>query len=112
MSDIVDRLEALLEDERIALLAGDFKEVNRIAARKEALVEEARSHPNIPGLLKKLTRNNKRNQALLGAAIEGARAAARRLERLNDVGTHLTTYDSAGQTRKLRTKPGSLERKA
>ena len=91
-------LDALLEEERAALLRGDLDELEDMHARKSALLDQlhaldaARDADALHDLQAKLTRNH----ALLDSAMLGIRAVARRLAAVRRVRETLDTYDEDG----------------
>ena len=95
---IFDALDALLEEERTALMQGDLDRIGDLIARKEALFDllaeiDPQDAPDVSGLRAKTLRN----QAMLDAALQGIRAVAERMRSLRRVRDALETYDSQGR---------------
>ncbi len=77
MSDLTD-LDALLDEERAALIAGRLDSLARLADRKAELVETISADD--PDQLQTLRDKAERNHQLLAAAQAGIRAAHRRIQ--------------------------------
>lgn len=94
----LSKLEALLEQERAFLLAGDLEGLGTLLPVKEHLMDillddtEA-GRARIQPLEEKL----QRNQLLLDGALDGIRAVATRLAALRQVRAALDTYDAHGR---------------
>jgi hypothetical protein len=95
-------LDALLEEERTALLSGDLEKLTDMLPRKEALIDALNGilHTDIP-TLQSLDSKVKRNQLLLDGALEGIRNVAQRLATLRRLRGSLETYDSDGKKRNI-----------
>ncbi len=93
-------LDDLLEVERTALLAGDLEKLSKLMAQKEAVFEvlNAAEHADLQAL-QTLDHKVKRNQHLLGSALEGIRAVARRMAAFRRVHSTLETYNARGTKR-------------
>tara|TARA_R110002020_G_scaffold247041_2_gene460958 strand:- start:103 stop:453 length:351 start_codon:yes stop_codon:yes gene_type:complete len=109
-----ESLEALLEKERLHLLEGDLEGLGSLLPMKEKLVEimlcdvDANREWILP-MEKKL----RRNQLLLGGALDGIRSVATRLAALRQVQMTLDTYDAHGRKQRVATpKPPTLEKRA
>ena len=93
----IHALDALLEEERGALIAGDLDRIAALVDRKADLVAGlAGAAPDARALVP-LRRKLQRNQALLDGALEGIRTVAARVSTLRDVGGALETYDRNGR---------------
>ncbi|MFP4239152.1 MAG: flagellar biosynthesis protein FlgN [Rhodosalinus sp.] len=111
--DVLDRLDRLIEEERVMLRAGQLSALADLLERKEWLVQRLaeagapdRAHPD-------LKRKIARNQALLDGALAGLREVARRLGRVRDLRQTLETYDSDGRRAAVVTPgQGRMERRA
>lgn len=109
-----DSLEALLEQERACLLAGDLEGLGALLPIKEKLVEMmlcdvGANRERILPLEKKL----QRNQLLLGGALDGIKSVAKRLAALRQVRMALDTYDAQGRKQRVVTPtPPTLEKRA
>lgn len=96
--DVLNAMDALLEQERSALLEGDLDGLGEMHGRKEALmdklghIEVAAADAQLQGVQEKL----ERNQALLDSALAGIRSVARRLAMVRRVRQSLEYYDEDG----------------
>lgn len=95
-------LDALLEAERKALLAGELEKLAAMLENKEGLIAaiNGAEHDDLPAL-QKLDGKVRRNQLLLDGALEGIRSVARRMAALRRIRSSLETYDSAGKKRNI-----------
>ena len=109
---IVERASALLEDERAALVAADFKALEDVATRKEALFEELRRTRAPEASLARLRQAAERNAALLAASARGLRAVTRRIAEIRAATGSLRTYSQDGRAQTVGAGQGSLERRA
>ena len=111
---LIDQLDALLEAERTALLAGDLDKIGTLLERKEALIDAFNTlEPERTDGLEGLQRKVVRNQALLDGALEGIRKVAARMAEMRRVRTSLDTYDQAGRKRTIDgTAPRRIEKRA
>lgn len=102
----------VLDDERAALLRGDYADLDKLAPTKQKLLarlgEQALSATN----MKRVALAIRRNQALLAAAIEGMRAAKGRMEGLRQQRSSFSTYDKTGQRQLVDAQRSVIERKA
>ncbi len=92
---VFDRLDALLEEERAALLGGDLDGLNDMHGRKEDLLHQLAAVPadaRLRGIQQKLARN----QDLLDSALAGIQSVARRLAMVRRVRQSLEYYDEDG----------------
>ncbi|MCZ4257970.1 flagellar biosynthesis protein FlgN [Sulfitobacter sp. G21635-S1] len=110
----IDALNDLLDSERDALLKGDLERLAEMLAPKDTLIGAINSVPqdDLQGL-RELDNKVKRNQLLLGGALDGIRAVADRMAQLRQVRSSLDTYSADGKKRSidLRDKT-TLERRA
>lgn len=94
---LYQRLLALLEDERHAILSGQIADLRRIAAQKERIRAQLARQPALTDAprLARLRALADHNAALLAAAQRGLIAARDTLERLRSgtAGPALSTYD-------------------
>lgn len=95
---LINRLDALLDAERVTLLAGDLQEIADIAQAKEELMDalnalDAKDRAEISRLQSKV----ERNQVLLDGALQGIRKVASRLAALRRIRRSLETYDATGR---------------
>ncbi|MFP4327168.1 MAG: flagellar biosynthesis protein FlgN [Paracoccaceae bacterium] len=111
---LIDPLEALIDEERIALLNGDLDGLNRLLDRKERLIAAvaAADLPD-PGPIRRIKAKLARNQALLESAMAGIRSVHDRLRLLREARESLRTYDRSGQEQRYETTPErQVERRA
>jgi flagellar biosynthesis/type III secretory pathway chaperone len=98
----IDLLDELLDQEREDLLQGKLDAINRVSARKEALVEELKGYSVADDvLLLELSSKLERNQVLLGSALEGVKSVVKRFADMRQVKESLATYDAFGQRNKI-----------
>lgn len=99
---LLDRVEALLEAERAALLAGRLDRLAPLLAEKERLARLLGRRPEgTPDRLARLARIAARNQTLIEAALGGLRRAAARAAACRGCAGQLHTYDAQGARRSL-----------
>ncbi len=111
MDDPAQRLCALMDEERQALLVGDLGEVARLVGPKEALLQVVGQAADASGL-GLLEAKAHRNRDLLLAAQSGLTAGLKRLEALKTTQNSLSVYTSEGHRRQMPRATGSLLRKA
>ena len=105
-------LTNLLEKERVALLAGNFADLQKLGANKEALMKSvARSKPSQKEIVspQKLTNRNRR---LLIASSRGVRSAQMRIAKLRAKPAALNTYGPSGGITSIDDKPLTIKKKA
>lgn len=107
-------LAAVLREERALILRGAWAGLEALAARKAAGVEAlaAGGAPEAAAGAGSLLRDLARNQALLGAAIEGFREAGRRRAGLREARAGFSTYDAGGARGPVAAPRPRVERKA
>lgn len=112
--ETLDQLDALLEQERAALLVGDLDVIPTLLQRKEALFDELAELPAPEAQeLQNLQTKALRNQALLDSALRGIRAVADRMSAMRRVARSLETYDAAGRKTTIETRAQrKVERRA
>ncbi len=94
----IGALDALLEREREALLAGDLDQIVAQLEEKQALIEALNTLPEAGRAgLEALQGKVLRNQALLDSALEGIRSVAARMSALHQIRRSLDTYDESGR---------------
>ncbi|PKP85058.1 MAG: flagellar biosynthesis protein FlgN [Alphaproteobacteria bacterium HGW-Alphaproteobacteria-2] len=109
---LLDRVEALLEDERAALLAGRLDRLAPLLAEKERLADLLGKAPaGRPDRLARLARLAARNQALIEAALGGLRRAAARAAACRGGVRQLDTYDAQGARQSFAFGRTRLERR-
>ncbi|MFV2051305.1 hypothetical protein [Aliiroseovarius sp. YM-037] len=89
-------IDAVLEAEREAILAGRLEDVSRLVAQKERLLDSTNFAEIHPDDLKRLRAKAQRNEQLLSSAMAGLRRAMARIEELREGGTGLNTYTQSG----------------
>ncbi|MEX1234570.1 MAG: flagellar protein FlgN [Roseovarius sp.] len=95
---IIDRMDALLDEERRALLKGNLEAIGTLLARKEALIDQLNAlDPDGTKRIDQLQGKVMRNQALLDGALQGIRTVAGRLTALRRIRRTLETYDRSGR---------------
>ena len=97
-----EALDALLEQERAALLSGDLEKLTEMLPCKVALIDALNRviHTDIP-TLQSLDTKVKRNQLLLDGALAGIRNVAQSLATLRRLRGSLETYGSDGKKRNI-----------
>lgn len=102
MKHQIDALNDLLESEREALLEGDLERLAEMLEPKERLIGAINMMPggDMKGL-RALDNKVKRNQLLLGGALDGIRAVAERMAQLRQVRSSLETYNADGKKRTI-----------
>ncbi len=110
---LIEKLDALLERERAALMAGALDQLDPIAQQKMALIEElsALEGPERERLAT-LREKAERNQVLFDSAMQGVRAVASRMADLRSVRSGLATYDSLGRAKNIAEARSSIEKRA
>ena len=106
-----DQMRALLAEERGAIGEGNFDGLARLAERKTELLArlEGESAPALSDL-RNLAQQNGR---MLAAALEGVRAAQRRLGLIREAARGFQSYDSTGRAQRISREGGSgLEHRA
>lgn len=107
--DLIDELDAILEQERRALVKGEIQRLEAFLERKEELIGQLNTlEHKTPEILGDLQDRLARNQALLGSAMQGIKAVANRMAELRRVRKGLEVYDRAGKKARFSTT-GSLK---
>ena len=96
-SPVVDRLAALLDAERAALLDGDLDRVDGFLQDKQRLVALLEQEGLGPDALAPLQARLQRNHVLYDHALAGIRRVAARLDALRAIGRSMDTYDATGR---------------
>jgi len=112
--DIITALDALLDRERAAILAGELDALAPLMNEKTALIDALGGQATPEGTaLDRLRKKAGRNQDLIESALDGIRAVAQRLATMRRLSTSLDTYDSAGQRRPFNgLRGGKVEKRA
>jgi len=100
--DVINQLDNILEQERIALLNGDLETIAQLLEQKEPLIDRLNALDG-PGVndLALLQGKVDRNQALLDGALQGIRRVASRMAAFRKIRRTLETYDESGQKRTI-----------
>ena len=109
----IDELVALLDEERDALIAGDYDRAEALLARKETLsatvekgfaaAEPASIAPEIKPRLVTLQAALSRNENLLRSARAGLEQAKNRVQRIKNKSAEVGVYESSGERPQLET---------
>ncbi|WP_370399797.1 flagellar biosynthesis protein FlgN [Sulfitobacter sp. JB4-11] len=112
--DGVVALNTLLDAEREALLQGDLESLADMLPTKEALIEDMNEAPPADiAAVQALGGKVRRNQLLLDGALEGIRAAVKRMAEMREIRAGLETYGADGQKRQIATDAtNSVEKRA
>lgn len=112
--DLIDKLDALLDRERQALVEGDLELLGRMLLQKQELIESINTMGAVEqGHLALVHDKATRNQELLNSAMEGIRAVANRIADLRRVRQGLETYDQTGRKTRFETqRTTSVEKRA
>ncbi len=94
---LTDRLAALLDQEKAALLDGDFDRIAELMDEKQALISALEGKGSATGDLAPLRDGLRRNQELFDQALAGIRNVAARLGDLNRIRKSMNTYDAQGR---------------
>ena len=107
--EMIERLDDLLDSERLCLLAGDLEKIAPLAAEKEDLVEALNAIGAVGATgLSPLQDKLARNQMLLDGALQGIRKVATRLATLRRIRRSLDTYDASGHKQTIQ---GEVDRR-
>ena len=101
-SEIMTKLDDILDRERAALLAGDLDQVPGLLEEKTALIEALDDlGPDDRQDMGALRDKAARNQALLDGALQGIRQVAGRLAAFRRLRHSFDTYDETGHKRTI-----------
>lgn len=107
-SDVISRLDSLLELEREALLNGDLEKISEQLEEKEELLDRLSEFEVTPkDDLQELQIKVERNQLLLDGALQGIRKVAARMAAFRRIRRSLDTYDQTGRRTTIQ---GDVER--
>jgi hypothetical protein len=104
---IIARLDALLDEERAALLSGDLGRIGAGVAEKERLIDALNAAEGRQQDLSALQAKVVRNQGLLDGALEGIRSVAARMASYRQIRKSMETYDQQGRKHTI---PGEVAR--
>lgn len=112
-ADLEGALRRLLEDERRALMNGEFELFGAIAQRKLYLIAalQKRPSPASAEVMKDLRAQAVRNGQLFAAALSGLRNVRDRIAHLVNGGAELKTYGADGARAALASTPGKVQRR-
>ena len=105
-------LKGLLDDEKVALLAGDYEKLTQIAARKQTCMTRLAAAAPSAATLRDLKARLQTNQDLTASALRGVQAAKARWAELEKVRDGLTTYDLSGKVAVVPTQQSRVQKKA
>ncbi len=112
---VLAKLSEILEEEKAALIVGDFTKIEESYEVKKELIEDvqktasAKDLPELDVVRAKL----KRNQELFDNALSGIRAVAARIADARKAAQGIDTYDAQGNKKRIENKKkGSLEKRA
>lgn len=114
---MADRTLDMLARERDLLRDGRYAELERLTAERDACLARLLplERPVAEAIAPKLERLRKglaRNGAILRAAMDGVRAARRRIAAIAAAGAELSGYDASGMPRHERFPAGGADRRA
>ncbi len=104
--DIIERLNSLLDEERAALLKGDFKQISSLLHKKEALLEQLSEKENRLNLDAPMMAKLRRNLTLYDEALAGLRSVAERIGTTAQSRIELRYYGQDGHTHALNHRGG------
>ena len=112
MTDVLDRLSALLEAERLALRQGDLDALTDLTPRKAALADDLTRLATLTQVQRdEIQALLERNRRLLAAARDGVRDVQARLQEQQRLRQGMTTYDRSGQESRIGpARPGTERR--
>ena len=110
-SESATALSRLLDQERKAILSGEFNILRRLVAEKERLIVNAARDKTDRTKLMELRQKAARNHALLDAAASGIRSVVSQLEVSGSSSLALQTYDSSGQRNACLDRTASMQRR-
>jgi len=112
MTDLVDRLSALLEAERRALRQGDLAALTELTPQKATLADDLSRLATLSQTQRdEMQLLLDRNRRLLAAARDGVRDVQARLQEQQRLRQGMTTYDRSGQESRIGpARPGTERR--
>ncbi len=111
---LINALDAILDQERVALIKGELTSLEPLLKEKDALISRlndlgAAEKDSMASVQSKVVRN----QALLSSAMEGIRAVAGRMAELRKVRKGLDVYNQSGARSSFSTSGAkALEKRA
>ena len=107
-TDLVVEIDALMDEERDVLKAGELHRLPDLLERKEALFEKFQDHEAATESdLQALREKSQRNQPPLESAMSAVRAVGARMQDLTRVRDSLETYNQKGQRYAVNMTSGS-----
>lgn len=94
---MIARLDALLDDERAALLSGDLGRIAAGVEEKERLIDALNAIGGRQQDLGTLQAKLVRNRGLLDGALQGIRSVAARMATYRQIRKSMETYDRQGR---------------
>lgn len=108
-----ERLEALISEEREALINGDFEKIAELMEEKEEMTQDLSDLRLPAGELAPIKNGLRRNQELFDEALKGIRRVSARLVELQTVRKSINTYDALGRGFSIDVpSPNKLEKRA
>ncbi len=99
---IVDKIEDILDQERLGLLSGDFNTLEELIGRKTNLIRQWEALGNeTTESIERISQKLKRNESLLMSARRGLKSAELQLKQLSNCDTQLT-YSKDGRRTSLK----------
>lgn len=114
LTDTIKELDALLEEERLALLSGELLRISELMREKEALIDALNANNALKQTeLDPVHSKLRRNQELFDHALAGVRSVTERLTTLRRLRKALDTYTADGERSTiLEASDNKLERRA
>lgn len=110
---LIKDVTELLKVERLAILSADFERMERIADKKEAVIERLKNTSGFGvDALDRLKKLQIENNALLNASREGIVQVNRRLGSVRKNASELATYSASGEKSTVVTNSAKFELKA
>ncbi|MCT4609256.1 MAG: flagellar protein FlgN [Pelagimonas sp.] len=96
-TDVKQRLEDLLDQERQALLDGNFDQIEKLMEKKQELAEDLETQTLPQEALSPIKDGMRRNQELFDQALAGIRNVTARIDELRQLRRSMNTYDAYGR---------------
>ena len=111
---LIRALDALLDEERRALIDGDLEALSGLVEEKERIIDALNAAEDADErALSPVNDKMKRNQDLLEQALSGIRAVARRLADIRQTRKSFDIYDRMGHRNRIEGGPdSSVEKRA
>lgn len=95
-TDLHEKLASLIDEERDALISGNFDRIAELMEVKESLVSDLRERNDMSENIGPLRDGLRRNQELFDHALAGLRNVANRIGEVSRTRKSLETYDEHG----------------